>query len=225
MKKMCKRGRNWVQVYTSDGIVRECSWLEEAGKIGSLLENSLSEIYHGEKARRLRERLADQDYSSCKKDSCPYLMTGEIKDMQVEMGEIPEYPEELRIAFESACNYRCISCTVCKVDKDKTREQIEHNYDIIESRLREAMPHVKSIGANGYGELFCSKRILRLLSEWKPLAPAEECEAWLETNGSLFDAEHWKQIENLGNYFLGVTLTVMSFNEPTYQRLSGVNYP
>lgn len=54
---------------------------------------------------------------------------------------------------------------------------------------------------------------------------AEECFVSLETNGSLFDEEHWRQIENLGQYNLQVSITVMSFDEPTYQRLSGVKYP
>ena len=47
----------------------------------------------------------------------------------------------------------------------------------------------------------------------------------LETNGSLFDEEHWKQIENLGKYKLNVAITIMSFEESVYQHLSGVNYP
>lgn len=64
MKMLCKRARNWIQVYNSDGVVRVCGWLGEDGKLGSLLENSLPEIYHGGRAQRIRERLANQDYSS-----------------------------------------------------------------------------------------------------------------------------------------------------------------
>lgn len=224
MGKLCERGRNWVQIYNSDGDVRECSWTRD-GKIGNLVEHSLSEIYHGKEAQKIRERLLKQDYSQCYVDACPYLMTGEIKNFQTELGELPKYPEELHLAFENACNYRCISCTAHEFLKGKSREEIEHNYDVIEERIREALPHAKRISANGMGELFTSKRTLKLLSEWKPLAPAEECFAALETNGSYFDQEHWKQIENLGQYNLHVSITVMSFEETVYQRLSGVNYP
>lgn len=224
MNKLCKIGRSWIQIYNSDGDVRECGWTKD-GKIGNLLEHSLSEIYHGNEAQKLRGRLLNRDYSQCNVDSCPYLMTGEIQNIQIELGELPKYPEQLYLAFENACNYRCISCTAHELLKGKSREELEHNYDIIEDRIREALPYVKSIGANGMGELFTSKRTLKLLSEWKPLAPAEECSALLETNGSLFDYEHWKQIENLGQYNLHVAITVMSFEETVYQRLSGVNYP
>ena len=84
---------------------------------------------------------------------------------------------------------------------------------------------MKRIGANGTGELFASKHTLSLLSKWSPKAPVEECYVGLETNGSLFDKEHWSQIENLGQYHLQVTITVMSFNEASYQYCSGVRFP
>lgn len=225
MPKICKNGKDWIQVFNSDGMVRLCGWTGADGRIGSLLDYSMPEIFHGEKAEKLREKLLCQDYSSCSVDDCPYLMTGEIKTYQTEMGELPEYPERLYLAFENRCNYRCPSCNIHCADAGKDKEQIEHDYDIIESRLREAMPHARIIGANGQGELFCSKRIMKLLSEWEPIAPVEECQVYLETNGSLFDAEHWKQIENIGKYYVWVTVTVMSFDQAIYEHLSGAKYP
>ncbi len=224
MAKLCKGGRDWIQIYNCEGDVRECGWTSD-GYIGNLKDHTLSELYHGENARKMRERLINQDYSKCLVDGCPYLMTGEINSYQKELGEIPEYPEKLYLAFENSCNYRCQSCTVHNLLRGKTKEELEHNYDIIEKRVRQAMPYAKLISANGHGELFTGKRTLKILADWKPIAPSEECSVELETNGSLFDSEHWKQIENLGQYNLKVDITVMSFDEPTYQRLSGVNYP
>ena len=225
MAQLCKRGRDWIQVFNSDGMVRICGWTGTDGWIGSLLDHSLSEIYHGKRAEKFRRALLNQDYSSCSVDDCPLLMTGEIAKFQKELGTLPDYPEELYIAFENTCNYRCTSCTVCGMDFGKDKKEIESHYEVIEKRIREALPHAKIIGANGLGELFASKRTLKLLSEWNPIAPAEECQVWLETNGSLFDEEHWKEIENLGKYYLRVAITIMSFDEATYQRLSRVKYP
>lgn len=224
MQKICQRGRNFIQVFNANGDVRICGWIWD-GAIGSLLENTLSEIYHGEKARMVRERLINRDYAKCNVDSCPYLMKGTLNDFIVDEGELPKYPEELYIAFENTCNYRCTSCTVCYMNQGKSSEELEHNYDLIEARLHEALPYAKKISANGLGELFASPRTMRLLANWKPLAPAEECVVSIESNGSLFDEEHWKMIENIKKYHVNVTITVMSFDEPTYQRLSGVKYP
>ena len=62
----------------------------------------------------------------------------------------------------------------------------------IEKNLAEALPHAKFISANGCGELFASPSILNQLANWRPLAPKEECSVYLETNGSLFNEENWK---------------------------------
>ena len=53
MAKLCARGRNYIQVMPG-GTVRICGWTGVDGHIGSLLDNTLSEIYHGEKATKLK---------------------------------------------------------------------------------------------------------------------------------------------------------------------------
>lgn len=221
---MCERILNWVQIIDHKGTVRLCSWIDN-NIIGSLSHQTLKEIYSGVHANELRKRLEDKDYSQCIVDACPYLAMDDIKNHLVEVDEIPKYPEELHLAYENVCNYHCMSCTVHDTMLQNKEKDLEKGYDIIEKKLQEVLPHVKKIGANGCGELFVSKRILKLLSEWKPLAPAEEVSVSLETNGALFDEEHWKQIENLGKYHLSVAITVMSFDEPTYQLLSGTKLP
>ncbi|MCI8466535.1 MAG: radical SAM protein [Lachnospiraceae bacterium] len=224
MGKICERLLNFVQIYDHEGAVRLCAWLEDC-RIGSLSCQNMKEIYHGEPANRLRKKLMNGDYSLCNIDACPYLAMGDIENHMVEIDAIPEYPEELYLAYENVCNYHCISCTVPETMVKNKMEDLKNGYDKIEEELKEVLPYVKKLGANGCGELFVSKRILKLLSEWKPLAPAEEISVSLETNGSLFDEEHWKQIENLGQYHLDVAVTVMSFDEQTYQLLSGTKLP
>lgn len=204
--------------------MRLCGWLND-NTIGSLSSQSMKEIYHGEHAKELRQRLISGDYSLCNVDACPYLAMNDIENHLVEVDAIPEYPETLYLAFENVCNYHCISCNIHDIMIRNKTEDLESGYNNIEAELKKVLPHVKKLGANGCGEVFVSKRILKLLSEWKPLAPAEEVSVALETNGALFDEEHWKQIENLGKYYLKVAVTVMSFDEKTYQLLSGTKLP
>lgn len=222
--RICERGLNFIQIIDHKGTVRICGWIND-NVIGSLSSQSIWKSYHSEQADMIRQKLICGDYSSCNMDACPYLAMDDIDSHMVEIDKIPEYPEELHLAYENVCNYHCMSCTVHDTMLKNKSEDLESGYDKIEAELKEVLPHVKRIGANGCGELFASKRILKLLSEWKPLAPAEEISVILETNGSLFDEEHWKQIENLGQYHLSVAITVMSFDEPTYQILSGTKLP
>lgn len=224
MKKICDRALNWVQIIDHHGTVRLCSWLND-NVIGSLSTQTIKEIYQSDHANELRQRLLNNDYSLCNIDACPYLAMKDIDNHMIEIDKFPEYPEELYLAYENVCNYHCISCTVHEIMLKNKSEDLERCYDKIEAELKKVLPYVKRIGTNGCGELFVSKRILKLLSEWKPLAPVEEVSVYLETNGALFDEQHWKQIENLGQYHLSVAITVMSFDEPTYQLLSGTKLP
>ena len=222
--RLCDRILNFVQIIDYKGNVRLCGWLDD-NIIGCLSDQSMKDIYHGERANELRRRIAKGDYSLCNVDACPYLAMNDFNEHVVDVDEIPEYPEELYLAYENVCNYHCMSCNIYDIMHTNKALNLEKYYDKIEIQLKEVLPHVKKLGANGCGELFVSKRILKILSEWNPLAPDEEISVVLETNGALFDEEHWKQIANLGKYHLSVAITVMSFDEPTYQLLSGTNFP
>ena len=223
--KICKNGLNFIQVYDDYGNVRICGWTKDGDNIGNLISNSFEEVFNSEKALAVRQRLICGDYSKCKVDDCPWLARGEIGENLQEIEEIPQYPDWVYLAYENVCNYNCITCTMHERMKATDKKELEKRYDKIDYELSKILPHVKRVSANGQGEIFVSKRIMKLLSEWKPLAPAEECSVVIETNGSLFDEEHWKIIENLGKYHLTVSVTVMSFNEHTYQRLSGTKLP
>lgn len=222
--KLCNRGLNWIQVIDHKGTVRICSWMEN-NEIGKLTEHSMEELFHGEVANGIRKKLSCGDYSDCIVDGCPYLSNKTVNEYLVEVDEINKYPEELHLAYEQVCNYRCTSCYVHQVMQKNAKEELDSDYDKVEEELKKVLPYVKRIGANGRGELFVSKRIMKLLSEWKPLAPKEEIKVLLESNGSLFNEENWKKIENLGQYYLHVAITVMSFDEAVYQELSGTKLP
>lgn len=224
MKKICERGLNWFQIYDSNGSVRLCSWTRD-GYIGRLTDSTVKELYHNEHASRIRERLSSADYSMCKIDACPYLAMNEIEEHLIEYERVPEYPEEIYLGFEQICNYACTCCSVHKTMMENKGENLEKAYAVIEERIKDILPHVKKISANGCGELFISKHTLNILANWKPIADPKDIEVILETNGSLFDEEHWRIIENLGQYNLKVAVSVMSFDEPIYQYLSGTTLP
>ncbi len=222
--KICERGINFIQVIDSRGGVRACSWMKK-NYMGCLLENTLEEIYHSELAEDVRSHLLDESYKDCQLDNCPYLANGTINEHLIELDEIPKYPSELYLAYEGNCNYNCTCCTSYMNMREAKKRDWSDNYDLIKQRIQNILPHITKISANGRGELFCSRRILEILRDWRPLNPTEEISVLLETNGSLFNEKNWKKIENLGQYSLQVAITVMSFQEEVYQYLSGTHLP
>ena len=217
--KICNRGLNFVQVL-GNGDVRLCAWNYD-NVIGNLLEQDFYDIYHSERAKEIRESLINGTYRYCPVDRCPFLANGTMSEEQVELDEIPDYPDELYLAYDRTCNYRCTSCINC----NPVPETYKNNIAVIEKKLEPVLKKIRKIGANGEGELFASPSILKLLRNWKPEAPANEISVSLETNGSLFTPENWEKISNLGQYHLKVNITIMSFDEGTYQFLSGTKLP
>lgn len=219
--RICERAVNFLQVMDEEGAVRLCSWLHDGGVIGHLTKNSLEEIYHSEEAKLIQEMHACGDHSNCNPNQCPYVANNMVGTVSVDIDEIPRFPESLYLAYENICNYRCVMCGIPDCMAKADARLLEEKYTIIDRELEKALPYIKHISANGLGELFVSKHTLKLLSEWRPLADPDEVSVMLETNGSLFDEAHWKQIENLGQYKLSVAITVLSFEEEIYQELSG----
>ena len=223
--KICKRAVEFVQIINEDGAVRQCSWLNDGGVIGHLTKNSMEEIYHSPAANLIHDMHACGDHSNCNPNQCPYAANDSHEEMVIDIDEIPRVPYSLYLAYENVCNYRCVMCDIPNCMANADARIRDEKLDRIDAELRKILPHVRQISANGLGELFVSKHILKLLSEWKPLADPEEVSVMLETNGALFDEEHWKQIENLGQYNLSVAITVLSFENEIYQKLSGTKQP
>ncbi len=219
--RLCERAIKFIQVMNEDGAVRLCSWLRDGGVIGYLTKNSLDEIYHSEEARLIQEMHACGDHSNCNPNQCPYVANDTVDTVSIDIDEIPRFPEALYLAYENVCNYHCQMCGIPDCMAKLDAKLLEDKYTKIDMELKKALPHVKHISANGLGELFVSKHILKLLSEWRPLADPDEVSVTLETNGSLFDEAHWKQIANFGKYKLSVAITVLSFENDIYQELSG----
>ena len=222
--KICERALNCLQVTDCEGTVRICGWLYDGGVIGQLTKNSFEELYQSTEAQLIRQMHIEGDYSNCNPNTCPYRANNDHSN-EVEINEIPRVPTQLALAYENVCNYHCVTCTIPDCMQRNRHIDLEAKYNRIDRELEKILPHIKSLSANGLGEFFASPHIMNLMQHWQPLAPVEECSAVIETNGSLFNAKNWQKVNNLGRLHLTVIITVMSFEEETYQQLSGTSLP
>ena len=211
--KICRQAL-YVQIIDGIGTVRACGW---AGYylLGNLRDNTMSEVYNSEAAKRFRQTLIEGTYDYCNEENCPYIANNILESQLVEIEKIPEYPEIVSLAYDRRCNYHC-TCCISRCD-DKMDPVVQEK---VEREIRAALPYVKTFSANGLGEFFVSDSMMELVSEWKP-EEIEGAKFELETNGSLLNEKNWKKVENIGGADLSVTLTIHSFEEAAYQYLSG----
>jgi pyruvate-formate lyase-activating enzyme len=221
--KICKRGYRYLQVINSDGDVTACSWTGDAKtgtlhalKVGNLLENSVEEIYQGEVMKKFFDSLLNKTYEYCPVQCCPYLANGTLDEFMVEYEGIPTYPKEISLSYERDCNY---VCPCCRNEHYRKSENELDNIQKIQYEIDKYINKVDVLSANGYGEVFASKNIMKVLSEFD--SDNKNVIISIETNGSLFNEVNWRKICNLGKYTLNVAVTVHSFDENGYQYLSG----
>ena len=131
--KLCKRAKDFVQIINEDGAVRLCSWLNDGGVIGYLTKNSLDEIYHSEAAKIIHDMHARGDHSNCNPNQCPYVANNNVEDFEIEIDEIPRFPESLYMAFENVCNYKCVMCDIPNCMARADVQAREKKLDIIEA--------------------------------------------------------------------------------------------
>lgn len=71
------------------------------------------------------------------RETCFILCNKLLDKNSVEVDELPEYPEELYLAYEQTCNYRCPSCPVhsCLEYQKAHSSDLNRDYEIIEEKL------------------------------------------------------------------------------------------
>lgn len=212
--KVCKMGLNSIWVDHANGELRLCAWADY--HLGNLVDNTIEELWHGEKAEAFRQSMLDGSYKFCDCQACPYLANNTLDELMVEY-DVPEYPKYCSMSYEEQCNYVCVFCR-----KEHYIPQKDENRKIekVEREISKFFGQLDTVSANGVGELFCSNHTLNLLST---LDTDKNMEVILESNGSLFNRKNWERISNLGKYNLKVYITLHSFEENTYQFLSGTN--
>lgn len=214
--KVCKMGLESIWINRADGGVKVCGWTDYY--LGSLLEESIEDLWNGEKAEEFRKSMIDGSYRYCFEDKCPYCANHTRDNIMVEYN-VPKYPRYCSLSYEESCNYVCRFCRTKKyIPKEKDQEKIKH----IEKEIHKFINGLEVLSSNGVGEVFCSPSILNVLSN---IEYNDNMKIELESNGSLFNKKNWEKISNIGKNDLTVYITVHSFREDTYQFLSGTNLP
>lgn len=216
--KSCKKCFEYAYVFVG-GDVRICPW--NGIVIGNLLENTLEEIWKGEKAEQIREAFMRGELLGCSERYCPDCINNstelelepeELQKMYKEMGEVPV---QISLAYDERCNHACPSCRHGFFSPDK---EYLNKLDLITRNIEPYLKNVRNIATNGIGDLFVSTEILDMLSRLEP--QREDFSIFIETNGVLFK-RNWDKLKNLAGRNITVSVTPNSFDRETYRYLAG----
>lgn len=215
----CNRPYDHMHI-TYGGKTSACSWASKR-LIGNLSEQSVTEIYESPDAEALRESIEDQSFRYCDKISCPYLSNNSLPDLTSQQFKkekekrLAQGPTNFNIAYDYTCNHACPSCRNGLFVTDPNYRKMMKT---LEQNLLPHLGNAQYIEACGNGDIFSSKYMMDLLSRVKP--DDKDCLIELETNGVLVK-RNWDKVAHLEEYKLRVIVTPNSFEQETYQILSG----
>lgn len=215
--KYCERPFQHVYIMPN-GDVRCCSWTTKT--LGNLLENTLEEVWNSAAAEELRESVRDGSFRFCRQRSCPRCENNSLAEIdEASEGDklLPlDRPVEFNCAIDYICNHSCPSCRKEVFVPDQ--KYIDNMKRIIEM-LKPYLPTAKFLSTDGQGDCFASPYVMEMLESFKPVNP--DLKITLETNGVLFDEEHWNRIKHLAGHYIRCVVTANSFQRATYKYLGG----
>lgn len=215
--KFCERPFEYAYL-TTEGRVWPCPWMHY--DIGNLYEQDLDEIWHSEAAEAARQTILDGSFAYCRKISCPFCERDELPDLSAEeikeRAVATETPKYMAIANDYICN---IACTTCRSEIYCPAEGEREKIDDVLARLLPFANRAEMIDVNGNGEFLANPSFLRLLEQLK--FEKEDSIISFQSNGVLFDEDHWERFSHLSRFEIGVTITLNSLRREVYRYLSG----
>lgn len=177
---------------------------------GNVLEQSIEEIWFGEKAQNFRKQFAEKNYPYCQMDKCLYNMEQSEDDMLPEVN----LPKVLRLVYDRSCNLQCKFCRSQPITtEDDDAEKIN---EVVKSFLPKMNITGGIIYLCGAGEVFSSRLALDIIKD--VATNYENVKFHIITNGVLASEEKFKSL-NLENKVRFLEVSVHAMTEKTYNKL------
>lgn len=179
------------------------SWL--ATTVGNLQNQSVDEIWNGEKAQDIRRSILDGSFKHCNHSRCAFLQTesgpvqpiDEVADPDLrtvidqQLTELPYGPKKIICTYDQSCNLSCPSC------RSQVIVETDHEAEIlnIQDKLKsEALKDADYLHITGSGDPFGSPYFRQWLQTMKREEMPKLKQLHLQSNAQLWSPRMWNTI-------------------------------
>jgi sulfatase maturation enzyme AslB (radical SAM superfamily) len=213
--KYCPKLYTWLEVDMFGKAWMCCpSWLPYP--IGNVLEETIEEIWNGEKAQTLRQQIFNNDWKYCQKDICPVIVAEQLVDIS-DVNEhntsltaeevkavqarstIAPMPTRINFSNDESCNLKCPSCRTDKLLF--TEGPLYERRKLVNDRIcnmlfKEPSNRQFSIHVTGSGDPFASRIYRDMLTsiDGKLFPNLTVC---MQTNGVMFTPKMWNKLNKI----------------------------
>lgn len=195
-----------------DGSVYTCCppWVKWHS-IGNIYENNFEDIWYSEKAKELRRKLINNDYSFCERSICSSFSECDVKGLN----EIADYPKYVSFCHDHECNYQCITC------RDETRFHTDEHLEFLNGKIETVflpmLNNAEKVYLSGSGDPFASRHCRELIKAIVKAYPNIKFN--LHTNGSLLNEKNCKDLGILDK-ISEVDISIHATNPETYKQIT-----
>lgn len=217
------------------GTVNICCPQWNPAEIGNIFENTIEDIWNGDRAKIIRDSITSGEYTYCNFDTCPKIQawqTGGLWDKTEENLDILQQrvassrtPHHVHFVVDHSCNLSCPSCREDKLTQLALDEQ-KIGLDVIRKTLGSMFPEPhnenKLIGMDGSGEIFSSE-IYREIFETEEIFT--NTHLWpnlrfaLSTNGTLMTEKIQKKYKNFFDHIKLIEISIDAGNKDSYEKV------
>ncbi len=162
----CSQPFNRIEIYENGDVYNCCPPFINHYVIGNIFNSPFEDIWNGDKVKELRKKILNSDFSYCN-DICNRKNQEEFCE-KAYTDTVNNYPEEVSISSDNACNVRC---KICRDTSFKTNYNKETLDEEIENIWLPIMKNTKLLRFGCSGEPFASykeKMIIKKAAEKYP---------------------------------------------------------
>ena len=217
LKRRCAVPFERIEINHNGEVYTCCpSWVNHYC-IGNIKENTLEEIWNGEKVKKLRESVLDGSYSFCSKEYCHYISGNfetpaiPIEDIKINMDRMPY---SVKLSYDKECN---IACKICRDDILVNTQEEQNNWDkFFDENIFAALKEAKRVTINAHGDPFGSRHSRATIKKIAEAYP--EIRFDFHTNGTLCDEKILDEL-CVKDRFDAIRISVSATTEETYSKM------
>ena len=212
-QKICLKPFNNLEIDIQGNVYTCCPCYIDYHNIGNIFDEnvkSIDDIWYSEKAKILREKILNGDYSLCNSEICRESAFVEKDDTYTTM---PDLPETVTLSYDKVCNIQCITCRNEIIKKDAENEKINEKLDSI---ILPLLKNTKNLTISGGGEALFSEHSRQLIK--KLTKTNETIKFVIYTNGILFNRQNI-EILGLKRRIESVFVSMHAFHKEIYDKI------
>ena len=207
--KICKIPFTECEISVNGNVYPCCPAYCNKYSFGNIYEQTLEEIWNGDKAKFFREKIKNKDYSLCNIENCASFKF----DDNIATENTTGSPKQIKLCGDRECNVACITCRDNIIRNSKEDEE---KLEIFTKNIWDSLANLEVFALSGSGDPFGSRYARNLIKKISTKFP--HIKFLIHSNGVLFTPKMYEDL-GLKDRVETVFLSIHAAKEKTYNKI------